>query len=705
MNTLLKTLVALAIWVVGASGVANAASVLVVSSEPAMVDRLTRSVQPLLEPIPNKITFDRQEKSLKTDEGTKVDIASLTTQTFNADLKAVKALELEYEPDFLLIGWVQREERLEYASYGLELLEMVIQVRLVDMKTGKTVFNKQLSHGTDFASKESDDSLRDDVLTNALGKFNDEALASAYESFVSDAQGIQNRLRISVMDLNQEIYFALRSTILTAVSRAGIEGEARISYSNDFNEATVRIVTAKKVTDYYRELYASLSAVQSIDGFELERQGISINLLLKPQSPRIISVRTLSPADYGSVGRSMVSFISGAEGVSNVTQAYSEVDQTLTVSFLLTGTSIYSVDGAIWAGVSGDDRFKDLAMGKLDEKEIEYFFSGRENAPLSDIFVTLKNVAPSDYKELATLFADLLGKTKGVRNLRYRYDFENETVVYRLNFEGANLQVLDDAILRRLLTEEKFAFVSKGAETIGNLSYVFNQSAEEVEARVAKAKEDKGAANSEAGSDLSVLDDSVVFIENVDEDGTVSTGTGFFVSESGYVLTNAHVVDKPYVLVTTFNGYQYRAEKIKSDPELDLALLRVVTNVDRFTPAKVGNSDSVRRGQPVTVIGNPGWGAGEVFDHSVLKGIVSGINRSSGALQLSITTYGGVSGAPVFSDAGEVIGVMVAVPMGLANTVVLAGNQAAEVTQVQQMNEFGLAIPINFARSLIAIAR
>ena len=699
MNSLPKVVFPLFLFVLSGLGVANASSVLVIGAEPKIANQLKIALPESLDPLVTNVRVDTTKEVITTDEGTEINSGALFSSEVSKSRPALTTLKTEYAPEFLLLGWVAKEETQEYASYGLELIELTIQVRLIDMARGKSVYETKMRHGTEFAADEIDEAFRQKVIAAALTKFDSDMMSSALASYIAAEQGIQNRLKVVLAGLDQETYFDLRDSILTAVTRAGVLEDARISYSQGAAAATVRVVTGKEVEDFYRELYVSLDAMQEIDGFEISGDGSSIDVALQPLSGRVISIKTLSPKDYGSIGRHLVSIVSDAPGVSDVTQSYSEKDQTLVIEFVLKGKSLYSVDGAVWSAIVEDARFKDFAMGKIDQREIEYFFSGREEAANSDVIVTLSDVDSEQYKQVATAFSDLISQITGVRDLRYRYDYEKKAVIYRFKYEADGIHSLDDAIVRGMLQIEVFKHTGKGPERVGHLTYVFNDSPEEADARITQKQGQMIVGSMSSDSDLAALDHSVVYIYSEHEDG-FAEGTGFVVSESGYVLTNRHIIKGLNNYVRTFSGDEYRANLIKFDPVLDLALLQVVTNVDTFRPVVIGDSSTVQRGEPIVVIGNP---SGDRFAHSVLAGIVSGINRERGLLQLSVTSYGGVSGAPVFNKEGAVIGVLTFVPEIDSETTITVGTEASKISLLSQMNEFGLAIPINYAKGLLQL--
>lgn len=174
-------------------------------------------------------------------------------------------------------------------------------------------------------------------------------------------------------------------------------------------------------------------------------------------------------------------------------------------------------------------------------------------------------------------------------------------------------------------------------------------------------------------------------------------GSGFFVSENGYILTNAHVVTpkgyplkKRKIQVKTLERNVYDASLIKQDIEMDLALLRI--NKNDCPAATLGDPFSIRVGDQVIAIGNPSG-----LEHSATTGIISAFNRQKGHIQTSALIYHGNSGGPLFNIKGEVIGVVVS---GLAKM-----HRAGDANIEVPVPGINFAIPINHASNLLQLMR
>ena len=159
-------------------------------------------------------------------------------------------------------------------------------------------------------------------------------------------------------------------------------------------------------------------------------------------------------------------------------------------------------------------------------------------------------------------------------------------------------------------------------------------------------------------------------------------GTGFIIDASGLILTNHHVIeDTDRIMVRLADGRTFKAQRIGSDPDTDIALIKV--NSPRPLPyAVLGNSDSLRVGEWVMAIGNP-----LAYEHTVTVGVISFIGRKlfNSSLDRYIQTDAAInfgnSGGPLINTRGEVIGINAAISSRASN--------------------IGFAVPINQANAIL----
>lgn len=141
---------------------------------------------------------------------------------------------------------------------------------------------------------------------------------------------------------------------------------------------------------------------------------------------------------------------------------------------------------------------------------------------------------------------------------------------------------------------------------------------------------------------------------------SASSGTGVIMNASGYIITNAHVVeDAQRINVLLSDGRALEARCVGADALSDLAVLRV--NAIDLTPAEFGDSSSLRVGDEVVAIGDP---LGVELRGTMTNGIISGINRDikSGnrtltLLQTTAALNTGNSGGPLVNCYGQVVGI------------------------------------------------
>ncbi|WP_298678608.1 DegQ family serine endoprotease [uncultured Lentibacter sp.] len=168
-------------------------------------------------------------------------------------------------------------------------------------------------------------------------------------------------------------------------------------------------------------------------------------------------------------------------------------------------------------------------------------------------------------------------------------------------------------------------------------------------------------------------------------------GSGFVISEDGYIVTNNHVIDgADEVIIEFFSGGELEAKVIGTDPKTDIALLKVESDAPlAFVP--FGDSDTARVGDWVLAVGNP---LGQGF--SVSAGIISQRNRAlQGAyddyIQTDAAINRGNSGGPLFNMEGEVVGVNTAILSPNGGSIGIGFSMASNVVTrvVAQLRDFG----------------
>lgn len=171
---------------------------------------------------------------------------------------------------------------------------------------------------------------------------------------------------------------------------------------------------------------------------------------------------------------------------------------------------------------------------------------------------------------------------------------------------------------------------------------------------------------------------------------SAASGSGFILTEDGYILTNYHVIeDSDSISVSCYDGSAYEAELIGYDAANDIAVLKI--DAKGLTPVVLGDSDKLNVGDPVVAIGNP---LGELT-FSLTSGTVSAKDRlitmSTGStmnlIQTDCAINSGNSGGALFNLYGEVI--------GITNAKYSSGSGEASIDNI------GFAIPVNDVQDMV----
>ena len=173
---------------------------------------------------------------------------------------------------------------------------------------------------------------------------------------------------------------------------------------------------------------------------------------------------------------------------------------------------------------------------------------------------------------------------------------------------------------------------------------------------------------------------------------TAASGSGFIVSQNGYIVTNYHVIeDADSIQVTLYDGRSYPATLVGGDEDNDVAVLKIEET--GLTPVVIGSSDSLVVGDQVFAIGNP---LGELT-FSLTGGYVSALDRnvtmSDGSrmnyIQTDTAINSGNSGGPLFNTYGQVVGIV---------TAKLSSSGSSTSASVEGL---GFAIPMDNVKNII----
>ncbi|MDB2388530.1 DegQ family serine endoprotease [Alphaproteobacteria bacterium] len=171
-----------------------------------------------------------------------------------------------------------------------------------------------------------------------------------------------------------------------------------------------------------------------------------------------------------------------------------------------------------------------------------------------------------------------------------------------------------------------------------------------------------------------------------------SLGSGFIIDDTGYVITNNHVIDNAEkIMVILYDDTSFEATVVGKDPKTDVALLKIDPKKTKLKAVKFGDSNDLRVGDWVMAIGNP-FG----FGGTVTAGIVSARGRNlSGSyddyIQTDASINRGNSGGPLFDMKGNVVGINTAIFSQSGGSVgigfAVSSNLAKQVTD--QLKQYG----------------
>ncbi len=192
-----------------------------------------------------------------------------------------------------------------------------------------------------------------------------------------------------------------------------------------------------------------------------------------------------------------------------------------------------------------------------------------------------------------------------------------------------------------------------------------------------KVKKDIKSVSVSAGDFSQIVEDVLPSVVSIITDRGM--GSGVFIADNGYVVTNSHVIDSAgYVRIYTYDKKIYNAVLVGSDDSSDIAVLKINAS---YAPLQFDNSEEIKVGGKVIALGNP-----KGLDFTVTEGIVSAVNRKVGNspigyIQIDVPLNPGNSGGPLVNTQGKIIGI---------NNLKLGG-----------LESLGFAIPSNTVKDVV----
>jgi putative serine protease PepD len=176
------------------------------------------------------------------------------------------------------------------------------------------------------------------------------------------------------------------------------------------------------------------------------------------------------------------------------------------------------------------------------------------------------------------------------------------------------------------------------------------------------------------------------FLNAIPREGS---GSGSILDARGHVLTNNHVIrDAKKLEVTLADGSKWPAKLVGTDPDNDLAVIKIEAPADKLKPLPLGDSQKLQVGQKVLAIGNP-FGLGLTLTTGIISSLGRNIRSEVGTMiedliQTDASINPGNSGGPLLNSEGEIIGI---------NTAIISPTGASV--------GIGFAIPVNTAKRII----
>jgi S1-C subfamily serine protease len=482
----------------------------------------------------------------------------------------------------------------------------------------------------------------------------------------------------------------------------GLKGVAdvRNEYIADRKAMSLMVTFSGKPVDLDGAIWSSLAGK---DEFKTLYPGdLSLGILVYEfreqvaAAPVGIAVNGVRPTSVAAVKASVAGALEGVAGVKDSTDSYDDTTQVYSVSVMFEGRPADLLT-QFAKNFTGRPEGKSFALKRSMGSEIVY----EANVKVQEKSEFAIQVAGWREKEDADLGAALVSAVAVIPGLEavkgaYRGDLFAFVVTCTTKLESESM---DDAVRKALAADKNLARLRIGGLREGLLTCGLE--APQVAGGTPVAPPPAAEARPSLSDLVQKVDGGVVFIQtslksNKDQ---AWIGSGYLASSQGHIITNHHVVTvagpdgKPVdgkdvrLRVKLPDGRWFAASIVADDAELDAAVLRI--KAADLPALEMGDSDALKVGQDIFVIGNPLG-----LEHSVTTGIVSAFGRMGGRIQTNALINHGNSGGPVFTMDGKVCAI--AVSGAVAN---YAYGDGATVEVPQPGINF--LIPVNQLRPLL----
>ncbi len=209
------------------------------------------------------------------------------------------------------------------------------------------------------------------------------------------------------------------------------------------------------------------------------------------------------------------------------------------------------------------------------------------------------------------------------------------------------------------------------------LEEVINEVEKQSNIELEKVKKDIESVSVTAGDFSKIIEGVLPSVVSISTDKGL--GSGVFIADNGYIVTNSHVIASAnYIRIYTNDKKIYAANVFGSDDSVDIAVLKINAS---YAPLQFDNSAEIKVGEKVIALGNP-----KGLDFTVTEGIISATNRKIGSsnigyIQIDVPLNPGNSGGPLVNTRGKIIGI---------NNLKLGG-----------LESLGFAIPSNTVKDVV----